>query len=294
MGRDVPDTAIDPERRVFFQRALSSSAAAGALLAGSAALHSATRDPKVQRVEVTLDRLPKELDGFKIVQISDLHVSATIKRPYVERVVAMANELAPDLVALTGDLMDGSVPLLRDDMAPIGDLKSTHGSYFCTGNHEYYSGVEPWLVELRRLGVRVLRNERVGVVGLDVAGIDDAQAARFGGDHGPDLKKALAGRNPERPVVLLAHQPKAIDEATEMGVDLVLSGHTHGGQIWPFGFLVRLAQPYVAGLHTHRLGGRATQIYVSRGTGYWGPPMRLGAPHELTLITLRSAEDARD
>ncbi|HAN30173.1 MAG TPA: metallophosphoesterase, partial [Myxococcales bacterium] len=247
--------------------------------------------PQVKHVEVKLSNLPAHLDGFTIVQISDLHVSATIRRPYVERVVAMSNALKPDLVALTGDLMDGSVPQLRDEIAPLADLTSRFGSLFCTGNHEYYSGVEPWLVELRRIGIRTLRNEHVEIGALDdaqgliVAGIDDAQAARFGGGHGPDVARALSGVATERAVVLLAHQPKSVHEAAEHAVDLQLSGHTHGGQIWPFGYLVRLAQPYVSGLHQHN---KLTQIYVSRGTGYWGPPMRLGAPSEVTYLTLKT------
>ncbi len=283
---DGANEAIDPERRLFFQRALSGTATAGAVLATGAAVHGAVRDPEIKRVEVRLPGLPADMDGFRIVQISDLHVSATIRRPYVERVVELTNGLKPDLVALTGDLMDGSVPALREHMAPIASLESTWGSYFCTGNHEYYSGADAWIAELKRLGVRVLRNEHVQVAGIDVAGIDDAHAARFGGDHGPDLPKAVRGRDTSRPLVLLAHQPTAITDAAQHGVNLQLSGHTHGGQIWPFGYLVRLVHPYVSGLHQHTAD---CQIYVSRGTGYWGPPMRLGAPHELTLVTLRAA-----
>ena len=245
------------ERRLFIARSLGAGAASVAAAASGAALYNGRSLPVVRHVEVKLKRLPKHLDGFKIVQISDLHVSATIRRPYVERVVAMANDLSPDLVALTGDLVDGDVPALRHDFAPLGELKSRYGSFFCTGNHEYYSGADSWLDELRRIGVRPLRNEHVvvgereGQQGLVVAGIDDAQAARFGGDHGPDLQRALTGVHRERAVLLLAHQPKAVAEAAEAGVDLQLSGHTHGGQMWPFGYLVRLVQPYVAGLHQH-------------------------------------------
>lgn len=295
-GAQHDEKVLDPDRRLFFQRALSGGASAGAILAGGAGIRGASRPPEVVRVEVHLNRLPKELDGFRIVQISDLHVSATIRRPYVEQVVAIANACKPDLVALTGDFMDGSVEMLRDDMAPIATLKSRFGSYFCTGNHEYYSGADAWIAEFRRIGVRVLRNERVpindaqaGGAGFDIAGIDDHRSARFGNGHGPNLSKALTARDKERAVVLLAHQPKAVHEAATLDVDLVLSGHTHGGQIWPFGYAVRLVQPYVAGLHKHGAGPNGTQIYVSRGTGYWGPPMRLGAPHEVTLLTLRAS-----
>ena len=170
------------------------------------------------------------------------------------------------------------------DAAPLGRLRAPDGIYFVTGNHEYYSGADEWIAHLRSLGVTVLRNEHVRLpCGIDVAGVDDWTAKQFGGDHGPDLDKALAGRDGAQPVVLLAHQPKAIFGAAAKEVALQLSGHTHGGQIFPFNFLVGLQQPYVAGLH--RLNDMA--IYVSVGTGYWGPPMRLLAPAEITEITLR-------
>jgi len=155
-----------------------------------------------------------------------------------------------------------------------------------TGNHEYYSGVDEWIAELGRIGVRVLRNERVALAdGLDLAGVDDHSARRMRDDHGPDLPRALAGRDPARAVVLLAHQPRAVEEASRHGVDLQLSGHTHGGQIWPWMYMVRLQQPYVAGLFKHG----ETHLYVSSGTGYWGPPMRLGTTPEITRITLKAA-----
>jgi len=173
-------------------------------------------------------------------------------------------------------------------VAPLADLRAKHGTFFVTGNHEYYSGVDAWMVELRRLGVRVLDNERVtvgeGDAVIDLAGVNDWSAKRFD-TYKPDLAKALAGRDPARPVVLLAHQPKHIHQAAEKGVSLMLSGHTHGGQIWPWTKLVALDQPYLAGLHREA----DTQIYVSEGTGYWGPPMRIGTAPEITLITLERA-----
>lgn len=286
-----PDEALDPERRLFFARALGGGASLGAVAAGATAFRSASKPPKQVEVEVPIRDLPAALDGFRIVQISDLHVSATITRPYVEEVVRMANAAAPDMVALTGDMMDGSVAMLRDDMAPIGRLQARHGVFYVTGNHEYYSGADAWLAHMRSLGVQPLRNEHVRLAhdgaALDVIGVDDWTAGRFGGDHGPDLKRATAGRDAAVKSVLLAHQPKQIAEAAEREIDLTLSGHTHGGQIWPFGYLVKLVQPYVAGLHWHTA---RSAIYVSRGTGYWGPPMRLGAQHELTVLTLRRAE----
>jgi hypothetical protein len=195
------------------------------------------------------------------------------------------NALTPDVVAITGDLVDGSVEALREHVAPLAKLKAAHGVFFVTGNHEYYSGVDEWLDELRRLGIRVLRNESVtlsrGAAAVELAGIDDHASGRFPG-HGPDLRRALKDRDPRRPVVLLAHQPVAVHEAAAFDVDLQLSGHTHGGQLWPWGYLVRLQQKYLNGLY--RIGN--TLLYVSCGTGYWGPPMRLGAPAEITELTL--------
>jgi hypothetical protein len=198
--------------------------------------------------------------------------------------VDAVNALNPDIVAITGDLVDGSVRKLKEHVAPLEQLKSRYGSYFVTGNHEYYSGADPWCQELSDLGIRVLRNERVsigdGEASFDLAGIDDHEARRFG--RPPDLARAVAGRDPNRELILLAHQPRAGFEADKHGVGLQLSGHTHGGQIWPWTYLVYLQQPIVAGLS--RIG--RTQVYVSRGTGYWGPPLRLYAPPEITKIVL--------
>lgn len=280
---------VDPTRRVFLARAFGAVAATGAAALTATAVRAATRRPTVVRVEVPLARLPASMDGFRIVQISDLHVSTTIRRPYVAAVVDMVNALKPDLVAVTGDLVDGSVPMLRAHVAPLADLQAGQGVFFVTGNHEYYSGADEWLAETTRLGMKNLRNERVRVgsadASFDLAGIDDASAHRFGHGHGADVSKAVAGRDPARELVVLAHQPKAIFDVASEGAGLMLSGHTHGGQIWPWAHLVALDQPYVAGLAKHE----HTWIYVSRGTGYWGPPMRLGAPHEITEIILRRA-----
>ncbi|HET6345760.1 MAG TPA: metallophosphoesterase, partial [Myxococcota bacterium] len=278
----------DPSKRLLFERLLGGGVAVVAAAATGVALKAVAAGPTVTRVSVALGRLPQALDGLTIAQISDLHVAPLLGRAYVEAVVERTLALNPDLIVITGDLVDGSVAQLRDDVAPLGRLKAPHGVYFVTGNHEYYSGVDPWLDELRRLGIRPLRNERVsvgeGADSFDLAGVDDWTSRGFGGGHGPDLPRAVAGRDPARELVLLAHQPRAIFEAAEHGVGLMLSGHTHGGQLWPFGYLVRLVQPYVQGLAQHG----PTQIYVNRGTGYWGPPMRLGAAPELTLLELRS------
>ncbi|MSQ82409.1 MAG: metallophosphoesterase [Myxococcales bacterium] len=287
---DFRGLVVDPERRLFLARLLGGAAAGGALLAGASALHEALRFPQLRRVEIKLRKLPKGLDGLTIVQVSDLHVGVTIQRQWVEKLVIEINKLRPDIVALTGDLVDGPVAALREHVAPFANVQARLGTFLVTGNHEYYSGADQWIAVWQQLGVRVLRNECVTVQdgdhAFDLAGVDDWTAARFGlAGHGHDVAKALRGRDTSRELVLLAHQPKSIYEAADHGVGLQLSGHTHGGQIWPFGWLVRLVQPYVAGLYLHG----ATWIYVSRGTGFWGPPMRLSAPSELTQLVLRAA-----
>lgn len=275
-----------PERRSALARIVSGGTVMLAITMGITATRSALAGPTLLRVRVPLPRLPKKLAGLRIVQLSDVHVGPTLDGEFVADLVRRTNELEPDIVAITGDLVDDSVAALRRAVAPLRELKARYGVFFVTGNHEYYVGVDPWLDELRRLGVRVLRNERVrvgdGEESVDVAGIDDWSAHEFGPGHGADLAGALAGRDTSVPVVLLAHQPRAIHEAASRGVDLQLSGHTHGGQIWPFGYLVKLTQPYIDGLHRHG----DSVIYVSRGTGYWGPPMRLGGPSEITLLEL--------
>ncbi|MSP93396.1 MAG: metallophosphoesterase [Myxococcales bacterium] len=281
--------AFDPERRALFARLVGGGAAMASVVAGGIAVRAAVRGPQDCHVEIKLKKLPAGADGLRIVQWSDVHVGPTIRRAFVEDLVRRTNAVQPDLIVITGDLVDGSVAMLRDEVAPMAQLRARHGVWFVTGNHEYFSGADAWIAELTRLGVRVLQNERVtigaGDAAFDLAGVHDWTAARLHPEHTPDLARALHGRDPDRALVLLAHQPRAIWQAAAAGVDLVLSGHTHGGQIWPFNYLVRLAQPYVAGLADHE----GTQIYVSRGTGWWGPPMRLGTTSELTHFTLRAA-----
>lgn len=278
----------DPERRLALARlfGLCVVLVTGGLVA--AAVRSGLAKVALKEVGVRLKRLPRALQGTTIVQLTDVHVGPTIRRGFVEEIVARTNALAPDLVVITGDLVDGSVEELREHVAPLANLRARYGVFFVTGNHEYYSGAEEWCEELPRLGIRVLRNERVvigeGKDSFDLAGIDDAHAYQYGNGHGADLERAVAGRDPERELVLLAHQPKALFGAVKHGVGLQLSGHTHGGQLWPWKYLVRLQQPVVAGLARFE----DTQVYVSSGTGYWGPPMRLAAPAEITRITLHS------
>ena len=274
---------FDPERRVMLARVLAGAAAFIGLAESGVGLAAVLGRVGVKPVRVPLAKLPKNLSGYTIVQISDVHVGPTIGRAFIEQIVRTANALSPDMVAITGDLVDGSVAELGALVEPLKGLRAKDGVFFVTGNHEYYSGADAWIAHLRTLGIRVLRNERVALRdGLDLAGVDDTSAHNFGHGHGQDVRGALAGRDESRAVVLMAHQPKAVIDACKHGVDLQLSGHTHGGQIWPWGYAVRLDQPHVAGLHDHE----GTAIYVSRGTGYWGPPMRVAAPAEITRIEL--------
>jgi predicted MPP superfamily phosphohydrolase len=276
----------DPERRLFLARASASVVASLAAAVGVIGAAAVARGFEIKRVRVGLAKLPAAASGYTIVQITDVHVGPTIGRDFVEAVVREANALAPDLVVITGDLVDGTVEQLRHLVEPLRDLRSRDGVFFVTGNHEYYSGADEWIAHLSTLGVRVLRNERVAIRdAFDLAGVDDASAHGILPHHGQDVGKALAARDPSRAVVLLAHQPKAISAARTAGVDLQLSGHVHGGQIFPFNWLVRLEQPLVAGLY--RID--ETWVYVSQGTGYWGPPMRVGTRSELTCIELVTA-----
>ncbi|MEE9607519.1 MAG: metallophosphoesterase [Myxococcota bacterium] len=260
-----------------------------AFVAGTLAVRSALLPPRIRRVEVELARWPRALDGFRIAQISDLHIGPILGRRFAAAVTSRVNDLEADLVAVTGDLVDGSTRHLAQEVEPFARLRGRHGVFFVTGNHDHYSGARAWEGVIRELGIRPLRNQRVAIgrdgAEFDLAGVDDHRGDFFGRDGGEDLPRALAGRDPERACVLLAHDPATFPRAAEFGIDLQLSGHTHGGQIWPFRWLVRLVVPYVAGLHRRN----GSQLYVSCGTGFWGPPMRLRAPAEITEIVLRCA-----
>ena len=245
--------------------------------------------PKVYRVDVPIEGLPAAFDGFRIVQVSDVHLGPTLGVRFARRAARVANELHPDLLALTGDFVDGPVETLGPVIEPFGGIAARHGSLFVPGNHEYYWDVRGWIEEFRKLGARVLLNEHVvlsrGADQIVVAGVTDYSAGHMLPGHASDPGKALHGA-PERAVkILLAHHPESWRAAERAGFDLQLSGHTHGGQFFPFSLLVRLTHRYTKGLHRH---GKLW-IYVSRGTGYWGPPLRFGVPGEVTLICLRSA-----
>jgi predicted MPP superfamily phosphohydrolase len=263
------------------------AAAGGALLVTLVGLVNARRRARIVEVEVPIRGLPAPLHGYSIAQISDVHVGPTIKRGYVEAIVAAANALDADLIAVTGDLVDGSVQHLAAHVAPLAQLTARHGVYFVTGNHEYYSGERAWTLELRRLGLTVLLNEHVLLrhrgAQLVVAGVTDYSAHHFDEQQRSDPAVALQGAPEDVGAkILLAHQPRSAPAAAAAGFDLQISGHTHGGQFWPWNHFVRFQQPYTAGLH--RLG--KLWVYTSRGTGYWGPPKRFGAPSEITRIRL--------
>jgi len=253
----------------------------------------ARRRARIVSVEVPLANLPEALHGFSIAQISDVHVGSQIKRNYVDAIVDAVNGLDADLVAVTGDLVDGSVQDLAGHIAPLGRLKARHGAYLVTGNHEYYSGARAWVAEFRRLGLHVLLNEHVvvrhGDASVVVAGVTDYSAHHFNPAQRSDPTAALAGAPADAAAkILLAHQPRSAPAAAGAGFDLQLSGHTHGGQFWPWNLFVRFQQPFTAGLHRlNRLW-----VYISRGTGYWGPPNRFGAPSEITLLRLVAAPPA--
>ena len=249
----------------------------------------AMRVPRVRTVDVAFDRLGHGLDGLRVALITDTHYGPIDRARWSAAVVARVNELGADVVCHLGDIADGPVDLREKQASPLASVEATSARVYVTGNHEYFSEAQGWLDYMESIGWAALHNRHV-IVGRDgdrliVAGVDDATAKSSGiRGHGANLEAALAGADRTLPVLLLAHQPKQVTHAVRAGVDLQVSGHTHGGQIWPFNYLVRLDQPVVHGLSRH---GERTQLYTSRGTGFWGPPFRVFAPSEITLLTLR-------
>ncbi|MYW68439.1 metallophosphoesterase [Streptomyces sp. SID8379] len=277
-----PAPVAAPTRRLVLARTVgAASAVAAAGIVGNGA-YGVLRGPKVKRVTVPLAKLPRSAHGFRIAVVSDVHLGPVLGRGFAERVVDIVNGTQPDLIAVVGDLVDGSVEDLAPAVAPLARLRSRHGTYFVTGNHEYFSGADPWVEHVREIGMRPLANARVELGAFDLAGVNDITGENHG--EGPDYAKALGGRDTSRAAVLLAHQPVMIHQAVEHGVDLQLSGHTHGGQLWPGNFVADAANPTLAGLD--RYGD--TQLYVSRGAGAWGPPVRVGAPSDVTVVELAS------
>ncbi|MER7401993.1 metallophosphoesterase [Streptomyces sp. NPDC000070] len=275
-------TPTGPSRRLFVSRVVAGAAAAAAVGTVGYGTYGVLRGPKVKRVAVPLAKLPRAAHGFRIAVVSDVHLGPVLGRGFAQKVVDTINATQPDLIAVVGDLVDGSVKDLGPAAAPLAQLRARHGSYFVTGNHEYFSGAEQWVEEVRRLGLVPLENARRELPHFDLAGVNDVTGEDEG--QGPDYARALGDRDTARACVLLAHQPVQIHDAVDYGVDLQLSGHTHGGQLWPGNLLAAAANPTVAGLE--RYGD--TQLYVSRGAGAWGPPTRVGAPSDITLVELVS------
>lgn len=274
-------TPLSPPRRKFLKKSLDISSLAVASTLSLRALYEA-KFVKIEKVHVEIKNLK---ESYKIVQLSDLHIGGLIDREFVRDIVRRANALNPDIVVITGDLIDVDVSSAKKTLAELTNLNSKYGTYFIVGNHEYFHGIKKIITAVKSLGIRVLENENVYIGedgrGFNLAGVYDLMGYRTK-TYMPDLHKALEGVK-ESPTLLLAHQPLFIHEVFS-GIDLMLSGHTHGGQLFPFRFLVALQQPYVSGLHKHN---ENLQIYVNKGTGFWGPPMRLGASSEITEIVIR-------
>ncbi|WP_328499253.1 metallophosphoesterase [Streptomyces sp. NBC_00414] len=273
-----------PSRRLFVSRVVGGAAAVAAAGTVGYGTYGVLSGPKVKRVTVPLAKLPRSAHGYRIAVVSDIHLGPVLGRGFAQKVVDTINSTQPDLIAVVGDLVDGSVKDLGPAAAPLAQLRARHGSFFVTGNHEYFSGAEEWVARVRELGLRPLENARTELAHFDLAGVNDIAGEDEG--QGPDFVKALGDRDRNRTCVLLAHQPVQIHDAVDHGVDLQLSGHTHGGQLWPGNFIADLANPTLAGLE--RYGD--TQLYVSRGAGAWGPPTRVGAPSDITVVELASKQ----
>ncbi|WP_322975201.1 metallophosphoesterase [Peterkaempfera bronchialis] len=253
--------------------------------------HEAMRVPRVKRLDLVVPRLGGGLDGTRVVVLADTHYGPIDRADWSARVAEAVNALDADVVVHAGDIADGTPAQRREQSAPLGTIRSRLAKVYVTGNHEYFGEAQGWLDRMAELGWEPLHNRHVVVERggdlLVLAGVDDVTAESSGlAGHRANLHGALAGADPDQPVLLVAHQPKYVGQAADAGIDLQISGHTHGGQIWPFNFLVRIDQPVVHGLSRH---GERTQLYTSRGAGFWGPPFRVFAPSEITLLTLRSA-----
>ncbi|MBQ0846940.1 metallophosphoesterase [Streptomyces sp. BH-SS-21] len=277
-------TPVGPSRRLLISRVVGGAAAAAAVGTVGYGTYGVLSGPKVKRVTVPLAKLPRAAHGYRIAVVSDIHLGPVLGRGFAQKVVDTINSTQPDLIAVVGDLVDGSVKDLGPAAAPLAQLRARHGSFFVTGNHEYFSGAEEWVARVRELGLNPLENARTELAHFDLAGVNDVAGEDEG--QGPDFTKALGDRDRARTCVLLAHQPVQIHDAVDHGVDLQLSGHTHGGQLWPGNLIADLANPTLAGLE--RYGD--TQLYVSRGAGAWGPPTRVGAPSDITVVELASRQ----
>ena len=278
---------VDDSKRDFIKKSLTLGVFGISGAATSYGFYSSRKGPAIIEQDIFLKSLPDEFENFTIAQISDLHVGPTIKISYVDDVLRKIENVNPDLIAVTGDMVDGSVKHLSKELQPFKDMVAKYGTFFVTGNHEYYSGAESWLDETDRLGMTNLINEHrlitINEKHIAVAGITDFRAHHIIKSHRSNPKKAIKSVDNTTTKIMLAHQPNSIFSVHDSGADLQISGHTHGGQFVPFNFPTKLANAYLAGLYDHN----GTQIYVNRGTGYWGPPLRLGIPSEITELTLK-------
>ena len=279
----APASALLP-RRVFVSRMVGGAATVVALGTVGHGTYGVLRGPRAKRITVPLAKLPRQVHGFRIAVVSDMRLGPILGRDFAQRVVDTINSTQPDLIAVVGDLVDGNVEDLSSAVAPLAGLRSRHGSFFVTGNHEYFYDARRWISAVRDLGVHPLENALVELPGFDLAGVNDVEGQSRG--EGPDFARTLGDRDRTRTAVLLAHQPVVIDDAVQYGVDLQLSGHTHGGQLWPGPYVAKLFMPTVAGLQ--RYGD--TELYVSRGAGAWGPPVRVDAPSDVTIIEMASRQ----
>ena len=277
---------VNIEKRAFISKTIASVTLSSVFIAAGIGVKNYYSKAIVKRYKVLLKGLPKVFKGFNIVQISDLHLGQMMKGSTLEQIVDQVNSLKPDIVAITGDLADGSAVKLLQEASSLKKLKAAKGVFFVTGNHEYYNGVEEWTSVIEKMGIQILNNQNIKIKKQDdyfyLAGVTDHEGKRFGKEHAADFSKALSGLENNETKILLAHQPIAVKKASKYGTDLVLAGHTHGGQIWPFNYLVYLQQPYLKGFYDYN----GTKLYVNQGTGCWGPPLRLGSENEITQIIL--------
>jgi len=285
---------FDPSKRIFLTEGMAKGILATISISSLVGFVQLKMGPKVERVTVKLPNLPKAFDGFTIAQLSDVHIGPLLDRDFARQIVDQTLELKADLIALTGDFVDGTIEQLHEHVLPLKDLKADHGVYFITGNHEYYSGADEWLNHFESFGFHVFRNSNKLIEKKNgngetekflLAGVFDIQGERFSSAHKCDPFKAAEHHEPVSCKILLAHNPNTMKQAKEAGFHLQLSGHTHAGQFYPFSWIARLVHDYYEGLY--RVNTK-TQIYVNRGTGFWGPPNRLGKTSEITLITLKS------
>ncbi|MFD4698388.1 metallophosphoesterase [Streptomyces niveus] len=284
---DVPPaapTTPDPSRRIFVSRVVGGAAAAAALATVGYGTANVLSGPSVKRVTVPLAKLPRAAHGYRIAVVSDIHLGPLLGKAHAQRIVDTINSTNPDLIAVVGDMVDGTVADLGPAAEPLAGLKARHGSYFVTGNHEYFGDAGEWVDHVRELGLHPLENARVEIDGFDLVGVNDIAGEEEG--EGPDFAKALGGRDTARASVLMAHQPVVIHDAVKHGIDLQLSGHTHGGQMWPVNYIAQASNPTLAGLEQYG----DTALYVTRGAGAWGPPVRVGAPSDITVVQLASRQ----